>query len=166
MYIINDTIMQKQSVSFMENNIENGFNLFPLHHAVWSGELPLVRALLASGADPNQQDELGMTPLHYAAYEGFVGIIFALILAGADINLKDGDGTTLLQRAVENGNIFAVQALLESKADPNICDNANQAPMDFAIHYGYEEIARLLAKQMVVFSKKLVGTLPIEHAYV
>jgi len=68
----------------------------PLFEAVADGDAGRVRALLASGADPNARDtDDNATPLHVAAARGQIEIVRALLDAGADVHghgdLHDGD---------------------------------------------------------------------------
>ena len=64
----------------------------PLYLAVVNGDLDLVRTLLASGADPNTEDDFGYRPLHRAtnSSEG-TEIVRLLLDAGADPNAPDQD---------------------------------------------------------------------------
>lgn len=55
-----------------------------LHRAIDGANAEAVTALLASGADPNAENERGETPLHRAAEKGLMEIVYALIEAGAD----------------------------------------------------------------------------------
>ena len=53
---------------------------------------PLVKTLLKSDANVNQQDRFGRTALFYAAAFGCDTISTMLLKAGADIRIKDNDG--------------------------------------------------------------------------
>merc|ERR1712113_642685 len=54
-----------------------------LHWAVMSGELPLVEALVSTGANLSPINEEGSTPLHVAEVEGFEDIFHLLKSRGA-----------------------------------------------------------------------------------
>ena len=56
-----------------------------------SGNLVLVEASLASGADVNTRDELGFTPLHWAVKEGHPKVAIRFLDGGADANAKTRD---------------------------------------------------------------------------
>lgn len=61
-----------------------------LHLAARHGRVPIVRLLLAQGADPNAQDHAGTTPLISACDRGHVNIVQILLEdTNCDINLKD-----------------------------------------------------------------------------
>ena len=50
------------------------------------GHQEVVQALIAAGANVNQQNNNGWTPLHCAASNGHQAVVQALIVAGADVN--------------------------------------------------------------------------------
>ena len=47
----------------------------PLHWAAYNGHQAVAQALIAAGADVNQQDNEGKTPLHIAAIYGHQEIV-------------------------------------------------------------------------------------------
>lgn len=55
----------------------------PLLEASWNGDVALVEALLAAGADPDGPGAFGFTPLHAAAAAGDQEVVAALFAAGA-----------------------------------------------------------------------------------
>jgi hypothetical protein len=60
---------------------------------------PLVRALIAKGADPNASDPKGGTALHWAVAGGDFEVVRLLLEAGADPKRPDGGGLTPLALA-------------------------------------------------------------------
>lgn len=60
---------------------------------------PLVRALIAKGADPNAADHDGGTALHWAVAGGSFEVVRLLLEAGADPVRADKDGMTPLALA-------------------------------------------------------------------
>jgi hypothetical protein len=70
----------------------------------WPGYFPngpqIVRALIASGADPNSRRSGEETPLHWAASSDDADVAAALIDGGADIEAPDGSIGTPLENAV------------------------------------------------------------------
>ncbi|MGY4649600.1 glutaminase A [Mycobacterium sp. URHB0021] len=86
-----------------------------LLYAASQGDLDELRAVLASGADPNAADYDGRTGLHLAAAEGQLAAVRFLLAAGARPGATDRWGGTPLtdaRRAKHN----AVVTLLESQA--------------------------------------------------
>jgi hypothetical protein len=105
-----------------------------LHVAAAAYRPPIIRALVAAGADVSASNRRGAQPLHYAA-DGQPGslrwnpvaqaeAIVCLIEAGADPNAADKNGATPLHRAVRCRCAAAVRALLDGGADPQ-CENRN-----------------------------------------
>jgi ankyrin repeat protein len=89
-----------------------------LHAAILRGDLPLVRALVARGADPNtplakgtpsryyskdyafNENLVGATPIWLAARFGEPDMMRALAAAGADLRGTMKDGTTVLMSTI------------------------------------------------------------------
>jgi hypothetical protein len=63
-----------------------------LHGAVCRNQLPIIRMLLAVGADVNMNDWDKVTPLHTAAAEGYLDCVKLLLQYGADNNALDRGG--------------------------------------------------------------------------
>ena len=74
-----------------------------LHAAVAIGDIAIVRALLARGADPNSRDALGCTPLHPAVKLDVaiaLPLLRELIQAGASPEIASASGETPLGLAL------------------------------------------------------------------
>ncbi|ERM93597.1 uncharacterized protein LOC18421552 [Amborella trichopoda] len=68
----------------------NSCGLTPLHIATWRNHLPIVRRLLAAGADPDARDgESGWSSLHRALHFGHLAVAGFLIESGASLTLED-----------------------------------------------------------------------------
>jgi ankyrin repeat protein len=98
------------------NAAEAGYTA--LHAAMLLGDLPLVRALLAKGADPNtplakgtpsryyskdwayNETLVGATPIWLAARFGEPEMMQALVAAGADLRATMKDGSTVIMSAI------------------------------------------------------------------
>lgn len=65
-------------------NHQDSFGLTPLHYASRHGHVPVVKRLLAAGADPNRPEKYGFTPLHEAAENDHATVAEVLVRHGAD----------------------------------------------------------------------------------
>lgn len=74
-------------------NARNSFGLTPLHIAAWRNHIPIVRRLIAAGADPNARDgESGWSSLHRAFHFGHLAVASVLLQSGASLMLEDSKG--------------------------------------------------------------------------
>jgi hypothetical protein len=106
-----------------------------LHEAAWAQHAPLVRVLLAAGADPNARNGHHEAPLHRAG--GATEVIGLLLDAGADLHALDGWGQNALSLAVRYGDEAAVRFLLARGAVP--CDERSRAWVAWASGSGQAE---------------------------
>ena len=70
-----------------------------------------MKALLASGLDPNTQDKYGRTSMHAAVLLGQLELARYLLSKGADINARDGDGRTPLMVSASAGGFDTFRGL-------------------------------------------------------
>jgi ankyrin repeat protein/tetratricopeptide (TPR) repeat protein len=118
-----------------------------LHYACGYGHLPMIRELIAAGADVNSTARgQKRTPLMSACDEWpHPYIVGPLIKAGASINLQDVNGKTALAHAVDPLlNRGLVEMLLENGANPTIADKNGVTPIRAARCLGFEDVARLM----------------------
>jgi ankyrin repeat protein len=87
--------------------------------AMSDGSAPVVRLLLAKGANPKVVDALKVTTLRAAAAGGDMETIQLMIDAGVAIDEPDFAGFTPLMSAAFGGNISAVKRLLSKGANVN-----------------------------------------------
>jgi ankyrin len=85
----------------------------PLHVCVSTGNIDMVRLLLARGADIEAHDKAGATALHYAARVGHKDIAGLLIDNSADVNAKDRGGKPPLVATFASSDDPNVQAVAE-----------------------------------------------------
>ena len=92
-------LIQKAIEELMFNycNDDNGNS--PLHIAVSSNDLELVKDLIAKGSDVNARNYFGSRPLHLAAVNANLNIINYLIDNGAVIGARDLNGHSALHEA-------------------------------------------------------------------
>src|SRR5205814_1470484 len=81
------------------------------------GNAPIVKSLLAAGADPNTTMPEGDTALMTAARTGNAAAVRELLAHGADANATEhSKGQTALMWAAARNNAAAVDALIEAGA--------------------------------------------------
>ena len=126
-----------------------------LYRATEAGDMEVIRALLARGANPNIND-MGFTPFLVAAgvIPGAGGggapnmaLLDLMIQNGADVNTQvagtksysmrisynpppDREGTSALHAAVQAGRTALVRYLLEKGASPDLMDADGRKPID------------------------------------
>ena len=88
-----------------------------LRSAVERGDVPVVRRLVAGGADVDARLEPdGSTPLGLAAFRGRAAVVAALLELGADADGTNRDGNTALHVAAFMCEFEVVELLLEAGA--------------------------------------------------
>ena len=126
-------------------NARNSLQATPLHAASRSGQLEVVRVLLARNADVNAKDRVFKgTPLHDASDRGYSEVVKELLAKNADVNARDKRQFTPLHLASWSGRLDIVRLLIDSGADVNAFDENHFTPLNFAIDLGYLAVVRLL----------------------
>ena len=99
-------------------SVRGGDGFTPLHLAAFFGGAEAVRAILATGADPNADADntFKVRPIHSATAVGDYESVSALLEAGADPNVTQQGGYTPLDAARRNENTQIEQLLLEHGA--------------------------------------------------
>ena len=119
------------------------------------GQLDVVKALLAAGADPNLKAHVstiterknadhpsgGFTALMFAVRNGHEDVAKALIAGGADLKLTNADGATATIIAIVNDRFDLAKELLDLGADPNdgslfFAVDMHDATIDMRAHDG------------------------------
>lgn len=121
-----------------------------------AGAGPVVKFLLAHGADPNAKDGLQGMPLLPAGAGGSTPLIEAakmpdpqtlkyLLDAGAKVSTKDNSGADALAAAALNGNLENVGLLLQHGARPDASVSTNQySPLILAAWRQNAKLVKLL----------------------
>ena len=112
----------------------NADGLTPLMEAASSGNLPIIAALIAGGADLEARDYRGETAMFYAAGLGHPQAIRALVDAGAAVDAVEGQvgDTVLAYYAGSVGREDVIQALLDAGADPRRKNKGGTSAIDRA----------------------------------
>jgi ankyrin repeat protein len=101
-----------------------------MYAAIHAGR-PLMRLLLARGADPNSQNPAGATALMWAA--GDSSKVKLLVEAGADVHAKSKlDRTPLIIASATAGNLDTIRLLLAKGANPKLVDENGDGPVGSA----------------------------------
>lgn len=106
--------------------------------AAYSANKPAVEALLAKGANVNQD---GWTALHYAAAIGDNDIVKMLLAKSAVLDAPSPNKTTPVMMAARGGHIYTVKALLDAGADASLKNDVGMTAVDFAQQGGHKDIA-------------------------
>ena len=81
-------------------NAKNPQGFTALHYAVGQENVPIARALLQRGADPNAQADTGLwTPLHFSAKFGNADLVDLLLEFHADPLIRGSQNDTVLDVA-------------------------------------------------------------------
>ena len=124
------------------NIADNG--MVPLHQAVKKGFGKAIACLIANGANPNVQDNLGALPLHYAVQKNKFKMVKFLISHDALVDLSDNEGNKPLHFAAWNGNYELVEILITVGADVNATNKQNETPLFCATTVGHYAIVQQL----------------------
>ncbi|MBN2302790.1 MAG: ankyrin repeat domain-containing protein [Lentisphaerae bacterium] len=82
-----------------------------LFRAAATGQLDLVKELIANGADANVKSATGYTPLHRAAQNGHREVVEFLLECNANPNTQTKDHLTPAALAEQSQHIHIVQIL-------------------------------------------------------
>jgi ankyrin repeat protein len=133
-------------------DIRNDNAYTPLHYAAQNGNIALVRALLAAGADKNPAASASYrrwVPAHYAAQFGHLEVLKTLMEAGVNKEVKTSFNLTPLMIGSEFGNIAIVEYMLSIGAEKNVQtteDNHKMTALHYAAVKNFKDVALALLK--------------------
>jgi ankyrin repeat protein len=147
-------------------NARNSLDMSALTWAAATGNVEIVKTLLAAGAEVNAPSALG-GPLTLAAATGGPAVTRLLIQHKADISALKPDRTSVLMLAARNGDPETIRLLLARKADVAAADNHGTTALSYAAREGNVEAARLLLDAGAkVDAADADGWTPLMHAAV
>ena len=132
-------------------NVPDEYGDMALVGAARSGQVGVIRVLLAHGAKTGIQDGFGWLPLSAAASRGHVEAVEVLVKEGkADIDAQAQDRLTTLMWAARAGRLEVIRCLLKLGANLDMRRDArdDDDPEDAewtARRHGKEDAANLLA---------------------
>ncbi|KAJ3578865.1 hypothetical protein NPX13_g1700 [Xylaria arbuscula] len=116
----------------------------PLHWAVQSHHLEIVKLLLGSVSDARIKSEA----LGLAALKGDLEMVQHLLKKGAAVSEESTFGRSVLHQAALSNNADVVRVILKEGGDVTSTDNEGCTPLHLAAANGGEEIAKLLIDEM------------------
>ncbi|MDA3885346.1 MAG: ankyrin repeat domain-containing protein [Candidatus Delongbacteria bacterium] len=135
-------------IECMNGNICKIEGRTPLHNAISSNDVEVVKLLIKYKAPVNIQDEEGITPLILAIRNGSEEIVKVLLKNGADVNLKENVlGQTPLHIAASKGYQDIVELLLENGSEVNSGDNQGQNALYLATFHKNKNVVKSLLQK-------------------
>ena len=117
----------------------------PLKYAAETGQIEIVKLLLAAKADVNAKlTGTEITPLFAASCNGRSAVVKLLLAANADVNSQDLFGSSALICASQRGHREVGRLLLKAKADTALKDRDDKTALQHALDEGNTAIAKML----------------------
>jgi ankyrin repeat protein/uncharacterized caspase-like protein len=142
-----DSLMAIISKDKSKINTRHGLGITPLHYAVSTNRLAIVKYLVSQGAEIEASDNWGETPLLAAAKFGYIHIVEYLHSQGANINARDNDNRTPLHKVGYVGNVEMAKSLVSRGANINARDNDIRTPLHIAVTMAEADMAEYLVSQ-------------------
>lgn len=129
-----------------EPDIRNSYGDTILISTILLQRPKITAYLLANGANPNLQNNLGYTPMNVAIEMSDYISVELLYNMGVDINYTDNYGYSYLMQAVRVGYFPIIDFLVEKGIDVNLVDESGFTALDIAYRTKQELIVRYLRK--------------------
>ncbi|MCO5614591.1 hypothetical protein L7F22_068874 [Adiantum nelumboides] len=117
-----------------------------IHHAASTGDIEMLRKLLADGADKDEKDAEGRTALHFCCGFGDVKCAEALLEAGAAVDALDKNNNTALHYAAGYGRRECVEIVLKNGAAVTAENLDGKTAIDVAKLNKQKDVLALLEK--------------------
>ncbi|KAL9965871.1 hypothetical protein ACROYT_G029725 [Oculina patagonica] len=153
-------------------DIYNKLRQTPLHLAVITHQIYIVKRLIEGGADVNLMDRHGQTALHLACQDGNVNCVYAIRDVTKSnrveirLDLKNFQGCSALHVATLKGSQPLVETLIDMGADINDQDsNSGRTPLHHAVETGKYHVAEYLISRGADVNKvTYAGNTPLHTA--
>ncbi|KAK5684750.1 hypothetical protein LTS10_002824 [Elasticomyces elasticus] len=149
-------------------NIRNKRYTTPLHAAVSTWVFPaIVELLIARGACPTAQDDVGRTPLHLIRWtgEGDGAVADYLLKHGADHSIHTRNGDMATHCAIRRGNWPLFRRLVDAGASVNAQGAKGRTVLHIAVKRGLSTLIEPLVKlDADVHAVDKGGWTPLHHA--
>jgi ankyrin repeat protein len=137
-------------------DFQDEYGRTPLTSASAAGFSDVVKALLAAGANVNEQ-----SPLLYALGENRMDVARILIEAKADVHAVLDRGDTTLMLAASRGQLDLVQTFLNAGVGVNAANKGILTPLMYAAEAGHIDVLNaLLAAGADVNAVRYDGSIP------
>ena len=136
-------------------NISDRDGRSPMHWAVASGDVKIVKKLYENGAAVDRSMKIGQTPLFWAVCEGNFDVAKFLIEKGAGFDGSiAGDGQTALHVAADHDDCKMAEYLISKRADVNKVNKHGDTPLMFAARKGSKNVVSLFIKSNADLEKE------------
>lgn len=119
----------------------------PLMWMIYQNDTKGFDRLLALGADPSLENNLGDSASVLAAASKNADFVQSLIQHKADLTAQATDGTTPLMRAAALGSILSVRRLIDAGVPVNTQDKKGRTALMYAVLRGDRAITRTLLNE-------------------
>lgn len=119
----------------------------PLMLAAEGGHAPVLRLLIALGADVYATNQFKQPALLYAVRGNHLSVTKVLLQNGADPNVEMVDGDFVLREAAVKGvDLGITRALLQCGADTSMANKMGSTALHIAAFQGRVDVAKLLIR--------------------
>jgi ankyrin repeat protein len=121
----------------------------PLMHAARLGNIEVLKALLARGADPALMNADGNGALWFACFANSEACVAALIDAGAPLDSQNINGATALIYCASTGKAALVRQLLDAGANDSLMTLDDFTALELAANLECMRMLKAAAKEKV-----------------